>query len=203
MKKVLLPVLFCAISSLSIAQQYTTYNVTTTSSSFDPDTLMAEVGDTIAFTITTGHDVTQVSDSVYWANGVDPLPGGFVAGVGNDSLVITTTDTLYFVSSPDRGYKLIVFVSDMSTSLPVSSAVSNGIRVYPNPAQSNVAVQFPQAMHVESVSLVNSHGSEVLNQSVQSSISSHNLNVGNLEKGIYQVVITGSDKRYVSKIVVQ
>lgn len=202
MKKVLLPVLFCAVSSLSFAQ-FTTHNVVTTNTSFDPDTVRAQVGDTIGFTVTTGHDVTQVSKSVYWTNGVTPLPGGYVQGVGSDSLVIENTDTLYFVSTPDREYKLVVFVSDIATSLPTSSAIANGIRIYPNPAQSNVTIQLPQALVVQSVSLINGQGSEVLNQNIQAPVSSHNLNVGNLEKGIYQVVISTADKRYVSKIVVQ
>lgn len=206
MKKVFLPILLAFASYASMAQ-HMKYNIITDGFDFSPDSITVMPKDTVIFTIGGTHDLTQVDSSTWAKNGATPIPNAFfIEGGATDTLIFDTTGVFYYVCSihANGGMKgKIVIEEDITTSLPVNLASTNGIRIFPNPVQSNVHVQFPQATQVQSISVVNTQGTEVLNQSVQSSISSHNLNVENLEKGIYQVVISAPDKRYVSKIVVQ
>lgn len=93
----------------SITQSYT---VTTVGNTFDEDTLLITVGDTVFFTGLNGpHDVTEV-DMLTWAMGGNTYNGGLQ--FMNDSFhVFTQTDTIFYVCSPhaSMGMKGAILVS--------------------------------------------------------------------------------------------
>lgn len=203
MKKVVLPALLACISLGALAQK-ALHQVSTASGDFDPATLSIEQGDTVLFTVTGTHTATQVSEATYLANGTTPLAGGFNISAGVQKVVFNEEGTVYYICIPhvQFGMKGTIVVGT-PLSIGASPALVNGIKVYPNPAQSSVTVQFPEVTQVQSISLMNAQGGEVLREAINGSISSRMINTADLEKGVYQVLISSPNKRYASKIVVQ
>ena len=202
-KTLLFTSIICLFSISAISQNKHTINVSATNV-YTPDTLEIIRGDTVLFNVNQSHPTIQVSETTYRSNGNTPLTGGFGSFASPTSIVFNEPGNIFFVCRPHAflGMKGMIVVKNwpLGTDKELSAT---GVNVYPNPAKSFVTVQLPQATIVQSICVLNSNGLEVLRSSVNASVSSYSINTEALNSGIYNVAILTSDKKIVSKIVIQ
>lgn len=201
MKKIILPLLLAT----SFAYGQVKVRIGTNGNIYSPSAVTVKVGDTVEFAVNAFHPTVQVSEATYLANGTAPLGGGFSFPGNINYFIPTTPGTLYYVCTNHVSSFAMKGTITVGQSLGTKlvSFTSNGIQLYPNPATSNVQLKFGQATQVNSISVTNAMGNEVLNQSVNTSLSSHSLDVSSLKSGVYHVIISTPEKRMTEKIVVE
>ena len=104
----------------------TIHTVTTPGFNFSPSTLNIALGDTVEFSIGTAHNVLEVSQATWNANGNTPLPGGFSLPFGGGTLMLQNSGTYYYVCEPHAGggMKGTITVVDFSIQTGTLSAPS-------------------------------------------------------------------------------
>lgn len=122
--RILLTLLFLSISLTGFS---TVWTVTNSGNSFSPPNITATVGDTIIFNLANIHNVIEVNQSTWNANGNTALSGGFQAPYGGGTVFTATLSvgTLYYVCSPHAamGMKGTIIVQDCNTPA-VPNAIS-------------------------------------------------------------------------------
>lgn len=206
MKKLLLSIAALA-ATFTLANAQTTYTIDVEPLSFaySPPLRAISKGDKIQFTASDFHPLQQVSQATWDANGDTPLPGGFYCN-STCTVPFDSVGEFYFVctrhtggTTPMKG-KVIV-AAPLSVKTEMASAY--GIRLFPNPASSQMELRLGQATMIQSISVTNSLGHPVLNLPINGAISNYTLNVSELESGIYHVLISTPDKRMMEKIVIE
>lgn len=114
----------------------TIHTITTPGFNFSPSTLTIALGDTIDFSIASAHNVLEVSQATWNANGNTPLPGGFSLPFGGGTLILQSSGTYYYVCEPHAGggMKGTITVMDFSIqtgSLAASSYCAGAALVVP------------------------------------------------------------------------
>jgi len=198
MKNILICLTFALCSEIALC---TIVPVTNSGFTFSPATITVNAGDTVSFTLGAIHNVAEVSQATYAANGNTLLAGGFSTPSGG-GLVFTaalTTGTHWYVCQPHAAMgmkgKIIVQGADgIAENLLMTS-----FSVYPNPATSKVTVIFNEVVR-GTLQLSNAFG-EVLEQT-QINASGLTLDLGDRPKGFYYITVTdATGNRGVWKIV--
>jgi plastocyanin len=83
---------------MTFSSKATIHTITIVGNTFTPDTLVVNVGDTINVVLTGYHDVTEVDQSTWLANGTT-YNGGFLlpGGSGGGQFIVNTAQTYYYV----------------------------------------------------------------------------------------------------------
>ena len=120
----------------------TSYTITTIGTSFSPDTIICNVGDTINFVVGGYHNAVEVDQSTWLANGATPNGGfSFAYGSGGGQVVITTAQTYYYVCQPhaSMGMKGVIIANAVAingctdptaTNYNATATVDDGSCVY-------------------------------------------------------------------------
>lgn len=87
-------------------------------------------------------------------------------------------------------------------ALSVNEFNTSDLSIYPIPAQDEIRIQFAENVTANSIEIYNSLGQKVLNKSNVSLTGSTQLQVGNLQKGIYIVVVNYSSRIPSTKTIV-
>ena len=96
MQKVFTSILF----SISLLTAFaTTYVVTNVGTTFSPSTLTINKGDTVDFQLISSHNVVEVSQATWNANG-NTSDGGFSLPYGGGKLKFSQAGTFYYVCQP-------------------------------------------------------------------------------------------------------
>ena len=205
MKKIVLNTCLIALSSLTMNAQ-SIFNVNVASGlKYSPSTISISEGDSIKFMASNFHPLQEVSKTTWDANDNTPLVGGFECVV-NCKVKFPKAGEYYYVCFNHAGSSMkgiITVTSPTGLFNESNSNSNNGVKIYPNPAVSDLMIQLEQATQVQNISMVNAQGIEVSNQAINSTISSHTLNVSGFESGLYQVVISTSEKKIYNKVVVR
>lgn len=83
----------------------------------------------------------------------------------------------------------------------IPEAEENTFKIYPNPCNEVINIEFPN-MHIESqLSLFNSAGRMVFNRDIEGSLAS--IDVSELSSGIYMMLILSGEKEYRHKLLVR
>ncbi len=139
MKKLyLFGVLLLALQAAVSAQ--TSHIITTSGFTFTPDSVRANVGDTIIFNVNFSmHPLQEVSSTTWAANQATPLPGGFSASSGTTfSVVMTQAGIRYYVCTmhvASFGMKGRIFVNGSNEIENIPAIVT---LPYPNPAAQQI-----------------------------------------------------------------
>ena len=171
------------LSSIGLAQ--TTHSLTGYDNYFDPDTLVIQAGDTIAFTSIGYHSATEV-DSLDWVNNTATHNGGFWVGFSapTSSLKFTldTPGTYYNICVPHAGMgmKSIIIVAQPTIGIDEASAQND--LLYPNPANHSIVINNSRSVLIYDIT-----GQLVLRKSNLS--LSERLDISTLPKGHYVVVL--------------
>jgi plastocyanin len=84
-------------------QAQTVHVVSNSGLEFTPADITIMAGDTVDWQIGGTHNVVEVSQATYDANGDAPLSGGFLTPFGGGKLAFETTGTFYYVCEPHAG----------------------------------------------------------------------------------------------------
>lgn len=87
------------------------------------------------------------------------------------------------------------------TGIGMEESFTDDIRVYPNPSNGEVTIELAKEMDGTQIELINSLGQVVT--SVTANGSNNKMQVANLTKGVYFIVLTHDDKTVTSKLVVK
>ena len=141
MKKIqLISIIITAFQTLTFAQA--SHIITTSGYTFVPNTVNANVGDTIIFNVDFSmHPLQQVSSATWAADQSTALAGGFSNSTGNSySVIMTQPGTVYYVCK--------MHVASHGMKGQISVAGSNGVDnvpsattlIYPNPADKQLSI---------------------------------------------------------------
>jgi len=119
-----------------------TRTISSSGFSFSPATLTITVGDDIIFNLESNHNVVEVSQATWNANGSTALSGGFEVafGGGTVSAAFLTVGTHYYVcqSHVSSGMKGTIVVQN--TTGIEDRSMPPGFSVYPNPAHTSITI---------------------------------------------------------------
>jgi plastocyanin len=185
MKKFLAFLTFALFSKIALS---TIVPVVNSGFTFSPSTITVNAGDTVSFSLASAHNIAEVSQTTYLANGNTQLTGGFSTPFGG-GLVFTaalSTGTHWFVCQPHasmgmKGKIIIQSITGIAENLLLTS-----FSVYPNPATSKVTMNFYHVVR-GTLQLINAVG-EVLEQ-VQINSSGITLDIGDKPKGVYFIIV--------------
>lgn len=105
------------------------------------------------------------------------------------------------INDPSKtGSFFVKWTVDNITSIN-ENKIESSFKLYPNPAQTNATLNFEKAVNFDrqEVQLINILGEQVLVESIRKGVTSHDLNVENLPKGIYFVNVVINGERVNSK----
>ncbi len=129
------------LASQTIASAQTSYIITTSGLTFTPNTINANVGDTIIYNVDFSmHPLQQVSSATWAADQSTPLAGGFSNTTGTTyRVVLTQPDTVFYVCRMHVSYgmKGRIFVS-AATGIDNVSSIS--APPFPNPADQQLSI---------------------------------------------------------------
>ncbi len=108
--------LTCSLAFLGMAAFSTTYTITNSGFAFSPATITINLGDDINFVLEPMHNVVEVSQATWNANGNTALTGGFQTASGGGPVTSSKlgAGTHYYVCSPHAslGMKGIIIVQN-------------------------------------------------------------------------------------------
>lgn len=184
-----LSALFLVAASLTAGAQ----TINQSGFSFSPATLTVDAGDDITITIGSPHTCTEVTEATWNANG-NSSNGGFNFSAGTHTLNLTVPGTYYYVCVPhaSMGMKGRIIVN--STTGITENTAAPALRIFPNPASTEVQVTTAQPGQV--ITLIDAQGREALRQVVN---SSGRLDLSALEPGNYAVLLTNAARKVVAR----
>jgi len=176
---------------------------------FSPASVTINIGDSVNFVLASIHDVVEVSQATWNANGTTPLSNGFSTPFNGGTVLPAklTLGTHYYVCGVHgpSGMKGVIIVQDPATGIYNLQVNNNNITIYPNPTSGHFTLALNNLPNKEiQVSITNTIGEEIytsqkekINGNYSKEISLHNIS-----KGIYFVQIKSSEGIVVKKIVI-
>ncbi len=125
----------------------TVHNVTNSGFSFSPADLSINAGDTVVFSLASIHNVVEVSQSTWDADGTTPLAGGFSLPMGGGTIVLTGVGTHYYVCQPHAslGMKGTITVNSATGVVPGNNSIPDSYALdpaYPNPFNPTTSIRY-------------------------------------------------------------
>lgn len=175
----------CLIAMASAASAQTTYQLTNSGTTFSPNLITMQAGDSIHVVLPAPHTCTEVSQATWDANGNTPN-GGFNYPSGTETFSLDVPGTYYFVCIPHAamGMKGQIVVNASTTAVQ-EVAAADGLQLYPNPANTKVTVSGIAVGQV--LNVVDVNGRTVLEAT---SSSNGVLDVSMLAPGTYTIMAT-------------
>ena len=196
---------FVLVSCSSLFAQITHQISIGPSNTYSPAEKTILVGDKVNFPASSFHPFTEVSKATWDVNGTSPKTGAFAVEVKQNFTQTFDKAGEYFYVCTNHGGGGMKGKITVNVPLGIinSSASSSDFKIFPNPSEESTTLIFKEGTQVQSISLVNSQGIEVFSNQVNSFIQEYTLNTSNLETGFYQVIISSSDKKLFSRIIIK
>jgi plastocyanin len=189
MKKLLITLLTVSVVINLNAQQI--FVISHIGVAFNPANVIVNQGDIVRFTSGTVHPVLEVSQSTWNSDGTTALPGGFSFPSGTGDYTTVTTGVHYFVCTAHVaafGMKGTITVN-MITGINDIQAENEG-KVFPNPAQDFIIYQANRNSIVQEIRILDiTSRSVVILQKPYISNDQVRIDIGNLNKGIYFMIV--------------
>lgn len=190
MKRILL--LFLSFLILINLSAQTTFTVNQgIGNSFNPAQVTINPGDIVHFNLTFPHDVTQVSLATWNASGTTPLAGGFVFATGSGDYTATTPGIIYYVCTQHvatDGMKGTIVVNAITAINDIQN--NSGGVVFPNPATNFITYQSKGKSAINEIRIIDFTGKTVkILQKPEVSDSQITIDIGNLDSGIYFIIV--------------
>jgi len=179
---------------------------------FSPDLVNINVGDTVNFQLASIHDVVEVNEATWNANGNAPIDGGFSLPLGGGQLTGLTAGTHFYVCGPHAslGMKGKIIVNG-SSGIGENETIQKKFSIYPNPTSGKFILQFngpdgsagswsqndPEAR----IQVYNILGEKVADLSDLISKSSSEINLSSIPNGIYFIRLKDSKSTYTERLI--
>lgn len=169
--------------------------VTNVGFTFSPSSLTIQAGENVTFVLENSHNVVEVSQATWNANGNTALAGGFSLGFGGGELLPAQlpVGTHYYVCGPHAasGMKGVIIVSTATGVEDIPE--QNDFSVYPNPAIEIITVIASYNLFGSQYYLTDQNGSKILTGKIESETTS--INISQFKNGIYFFRIEGQKRR--------
>ena len=117
--------------------------ITNSGFTFSPDLVNINIGDTVNFQLGGIHNVIEVDEITWNANGNSPIDGGFSLPLGGGQLTGLTAGTHFYVCGPHAslGMKGKIIVN-ASSGIGENGTSKKLFSIYPNPTNGKFMLQF-------------------------------------------------------------
>jgi plastocyanin len=182
--------------------------ITNKGSWFVPIELTVNPGDTIIFSLSTNHNVVEVTKSTWDANG-NASNGGFSLDYGGGRLILNTPGIYYYVCTPHAvwGMKGTITVAG-AVSLSEIQSGNTGQElelVYPNPFTDHLAFQFTlpsfSPVMMDIVDLTGKKVMTLTNQSYSAGTTVLETDLASLPSGPYLIRYKSGNESLIRNIV--
>ncbi|MBI5475235.1 MAG: T9SS type A sorting domain-containing protein [Ignavibacteriales bacterium] len=160
-------ILFFTLFIVLITSSFSTTHIITNSGfTFTPSSITITVGDTVVFSLASIHDVIEVNQATWNANGTTSN-GGFVLGFGGGTLVIQSAGIHYYICGTHAtlGMKGIITVNPATGIIENNNSVVREFKLnqnYPNPFNPSTKINFSLSREEKiSLKIFNLLGAEV------------------------------------------
>jgi plastocyanin len=189
--------LSCSLVLISIAAFSTTHTITNSGFAFSPSTITINLGDDINFVLEAMHNVVEVSQATWNANGNSALSGGFQTAFGGGAVPSSKlgAGTHYYVCSPhsSSGMKGIIIVQN-TTGIEELKQLPE-IIVYPVPSASLLTIRSNIKLSGLQFLITNLTGEVVSTGHLNDIVTP--VDISQLSPGIYFVRTAGQRKQSV------
>jgi plastocyanin len=191
---------------LSVSAYATTHIVTSSGNTFSPTNIIIIAGDVVTFNIAANHNVVEVSQATWNANGNTPLGGGFSLPFGGGSLTFNTPGMYYYVCSPhaSMGMKGTIRVDGSSAINEISGIDKNTLKVYPSPFINILNVDFSLTESIATIiQVLDITGKTVYTENINSNIGENKISIdlSALTPGFYFMVLNRGKESYAERII--
>lgn len=141
----------------------TVYTISNAGLTFSPPNITILDGDSVRFIIGSSHDVREVSQTTYQANGNTALSGGFQTPSGG-GLVLPAQlapGIHYYVCTPHAAAGMKGFIEVIGSTGLHQTTTALQLTVFPNPAQEKIIVTAPLNLAGTLYSILNAEGRTV------------------------------------------
>ncbi len=134
--------------STSLTAFCTTWTINNAGTTFTPNNITIAQGDSVRFTIASSHNVREVNQTTYTANGTAALAGGFQLGFGGGLLLPAQlgVGAHYFVCVPHASMGMKGTINVTGTVGIANTEFLATISIFPNPTS--------KILNIESVSSI-------------------------------------------------
>jgi len=174
--------------------------ITNVGFTFSPASLTLASGENVTFVLEDMHNVIEVSQATWNANGNTALPGGFTLPFGGGELLPAQlpVGTHYYVCGPHAasGMKGVIIVST-STGIEDSPGQTD-ISIFPNPAIDLITVKAGSNLFGTQYFITDQYGRQMLTGKIDSEFIS--INTSHFNNGIYFFQVAGQKRRSIKVI---
>lgn len=200
-------ILLILLAFISFSGFSATVTVSNSGLTFTPAAITINLGDEVNFTISSSHDVVEVSKTTWDAKGNTPISGGFSLPLGGGLLTADklTAGIHYYVCSPHAELGMIGVITVVNTTAIAENKLKEGISIFPNPSNGNFQLKLDQSLSAENYDLgiYTVKGEKIFSISDTQLKNSTKFEVLDLPKGVYIVRLYGRMENHIKKIVVQ
>lgn len=198
MKKIYLITALILISAqLTFGESYI---VSISGIKYMPDMLNVITGDKITIYASETHPLVQVDRHTWYTNGNTPMVGGWGTKTSNYTFGLSVADTIYYVCKyhVGSGMKGMIIV-DKITGIDDNQEKFTML-LYPNPAKDFLSIRFENNSDLQPEITLYSILGENLNDKtnismISGSSNEYQVNISNLSRGTYIVLIGDGDIR--------
>jgi plastocyanin len=179
---------------LSITGFSTKWTVTNSGNTFVPSTLNIAAGDSVLFTLGSTHNVVEVSQATWDADGNTQLPGGFSLPFGGGLLLPSQLEagTHYYVCSVHASMGMKGTIIVQSSSGVENNQLQKNISVFPNPAHEVITVTIGNDLVGSQYYVTDQTGKKVSDGTLI--FSTNQLDINKLTPGVYLIQVVGQRK---------
>jgi plastocyanin len=195
-----LPLALLILFSVITTGMCTTWTINNSGLTFTPDTITIVFGDEVNFSLESTHDVLEVSQETWDANGTTALESGFSLPFGGGSVSTTqlSVGTHWYVCTvhASTGMKGVIIV-ESATDIP-ESRPEDRVSFYPNPVTDILTIESNQDFLGSTFSFSDLTGKLILSGHINE--ESVSIDVSSFKTGIYFLQL-GESRRRTFKVI--
>ncbi|MBK6521741.1 MAG: T9SS type A sorting domain-containing protein [Sphingobacteriaceae bacterium] len=194
MKKIY-TLLFVCISLMSA--RATSYTISTSGTSYSPNTLTVSIGDVITIQASGTHPLAQVDQTTWNANGTATVSGGWGTTTANHTFTVSSANSIYFVCTNHVGSGMKGQITVAASGINENSNVVNSLSIFPVPASETIHLNYSlkesALIEIDMISLSGQKAASLVNEIQLIGTQQKVLNVpSNLASGVYFIQISAN-----------
>ncbi|MBK7310491.1 MAG: T9SS type A sorting domain-containing protein [Sphingobacteriaceae bacterium] len=194
MKKIY-TLLFVCISLMSA--RATSYTISTSGTSYSPNTLTVSIGDVITIQASGAHPLAQVDQTTWNANGTATVSGGWGTTTANHTFTVSSANSIYFVCTNHVGSGMKGQITVAASGINENSNVVNSLSIFPVPASETIHLNYSlkesALIEIDMISLSGQKAASLVNEIQLIGTQQKVLNVpSNLASGVYFIQISAN-----------
>lgn len=180
--------------AITTAAQATIHTITQQGTTFSPANLQVSVGDVVRWVWTSGaHTTTSKSIPAGAAGWDSPL----TSGVQSFEYTVTVAGTYNYVCTPHESMGMVGQFTASATTGIINKTLASEVSLYPQPATSELNIQFKNGFTADELFISDLLGKTVLSQTISSEQQENpvNIDVSSLKPGLFFIGFLSNKKK--------